>query len=416
MGGAHTLSLLLVSGLAFSLASYPTQTYHGHQLWRVKGEVDDVAALGDMEGVDVWGDGRGWVDVQVSPAHTHTLTTHLSHHALTHTVLLDDIQRVMDVEREVLKSIPTQRTEQKIVTNIYHQLEEIEAYLQELAASVSWVSVASIGQTSEGRDLWVATLSAPGGTSPKPSVWIDCGIHAREWITPATCIYGLDLLTENYGTDPDVTALLDKYDFYVLTVHNPDGYYYTWHNDRLWRKNRVHHPEDACYGVDLNRNFDDGHWGGVGTSDITCASTYCGPTGFSELESQAVRDYTNQLQSTNNLTAYFTIHSYGQMWMYAYGWTSEDTPHEQELFRVSEIGVTALRSVHDTVYTFGSIYDTIYPASGVSIDWSYSRGVAHTYTLELRDEGESGFLLPPDQIIPTAEETWTGLIAAIMAI
>ncbi|KAK3849632.1 hypothetical protein Pcinc_043621 [Petrolisthes cinctipes] len=322
----------------------------------------------------------------------------------------------MELERHVLKALPTQRKDQKIVTNTYHPLEEIEAYLQELAASVSWVSVESIGKTFEGRDMWVATLAAPGGTSPKPSVWIDCGIHAREWITPATCVYGLDLLTENYGTDPDVTAFLDKYNVYVLPVHNPDGYYYTWSDDRLWRKNRMQHPGDTCHGVDLNRNFDDGHWGGAGTSDNSCGGTYCGPTGFSELETQAVRDYTNQLYSNNNLTAYFTIHSYGQMWMYAYGWGAEDTPHEQELFRVSETGVTALRSVHDTVYTYGSIYETIYPASGTSIDWSYSRGVVHTYTLELRDEGQNGFLLPADQIIATAEETWTGLIAAIMDI
>ena len=58
---------------------------------------------------------------------------------------------------------------------------------------------------------------------------------------------------------------------------NPDGYevcnellvtldsfmvlQFTWTADRLWRKNRRPPPSGStCYGVDLNRNYDD-HWG-----------------------------------------------------------------------------------------------------------------------------------------------------------
>ena len=28
--------------------------------------------------------------------------------------------------------------------------------------------------------------------SAQKAVWIDCGIHAREWISPATCVYFID--------------------------------------------------------------------------------------------------------------------------------------------------------------------------------------------------------------------------------
>lgn len=35
-------------------------------------------------------------------------------------------------------------------------------------------------------------------------------------------------LVDNYVTDAQVQALVDKYQFYLLPVVNPDGYEYTW--------------------------------------------------------------------------------------------------------------------------------------------------------------------------------------------
>jgi hypothetical protein len=51
--------------------------------------------------------------------------------------------------------------------------------------------------------------------------------------------------------------------------------------------------------------------------------------------------------------------------------------------------------------------------SGPSDDWAMgAAGIPFVYTLELRDTGAWGFLLPPEQIIPTSEETWAGIKAA----
>ena len=55
-------------------------------------------------------------------------------------------------------------------------------------------------------------------------------------------------------------------------------------------------------------------------------------------------------------------------------------------------------------------------ASGTTVDYAYAQGITYSYTLELRDTGTYGVLLPEDQILPTAEETWAGLIAATLAI
>lgn len=52
------------------------------------------------------------------------------------------------------------------------------------------------------------------------------------------------------------------------------------------------------------------------------------------------------------------------------------------------------------------------PSSGTSRDWAKGDPeIEYVYTLELRDEGDYGFLLPPEQILPTGEETWAGIKA-----
>ena len=46
------------------------------------------------------------------------------------------------------------------------------------------------------------------------------GIHAREWISPATVSYILKELVEGYDANKDI---VDFYDVYFLPVMNPDG-------------------------------------------------------------------------------------------------------------------------------------------------------------------------------------------------
>ncbi|KAL7642064.1 UNVERIFIED_CONTAM: hypothetical protein RMT77_007938 [Armadillidium vulgare] len=97
--------------------------------------------------------------------------------------------------------------------------------------------------------------------------------------------------------------------------------------------------------------------------------------------------------------------------MHPHGWTNKLPKEAQELKRVSIIGMKALTAVHGTKYKFGPIYATIYPVAGNTIDFAYKNGIVYSFTLELRDKGRYGFLLPEDQILPTSEETWAGLLA-----
>jgi hypothetical protein len=72
-----------------------------------------------------------------------------------------------------------------------------------------------------------------------------------------------------------------------------------------------------------------------------------------------------------------------------------------------------IRSVHGKEYRPMTAKE-LYPTTGAASDWFYSEEVAkifghHVYgmTIELRPKGSAGangFILPPNQIIPTGEE------------
>ncbi|QVM12061.1 hypothetical protein D8B26_006697 [Coccidioides posadasii str. Silveira] len=72
----------------------------------------------------------------------------------------------------------------------------------------------------------------------------------------------------------------------------------------------------------------------------------------------------------------------------------------------------AVEAVHGTSFTTGPICNTIYQANGNSVDWAVDVGnIELGFAAELRDTGRYGFVLPPDQIIPSGEETWAGIKA-----
>ncbi|MBK7333347.1 MAG: carboxypeptidase [Betaproteobacteria bacterium] len=86
-------------------------------------------------------------------------------------------------------------------------------------------SVASIGRSHEGRDLWLVTVTnaKTGPADEKPAFWVDGNIHATEVAASAAALYFLHTVLTQYGKDADVTRALDTRAFYVLPRMNPDG-------------------------------------------------------------------------------------------------------------------------------------------------------------------------------------------------
>ncbi|KFZ46004.1 Carboxypeptidase A2, partial [Antrostomus carolinensis] len=212
-------------------------------------------------------------------------------------------------------------------------------------------------------------------------------------------------IASDYGKDPSLTSLLNKMDLFLLAVANPDGYVFTHTKNRMWRKTRSKNQGSLCVGVDPNRNWDAG-FGGPGASNNPCSESYHGPSANSEVE---VKSIVNFIKNHGNIQAFLTLHSYSQLLMYPYGYKCTEPADYAELDAVGKAAASAIRSLYGTTFRVGSICTTIYQASGGSIDWSYDYGIKYSFAFELRDTGRYGFLLPANQIIPTAEETWLGL-------
>lgn len=110
--------------------------------------------------------------------------------------------------------------------DMYYRYDDLTRILHEFAEEYpQLVQVESIGKSHEGRDIWVATVTnAESGTDrEKPALWVDGNIHASEVSPSSACLYHINNLVTNYGSDADVTRCLDTRVFYVCPRINPDG-------------------------------------------------------------------------------------------------------------------------------------------------------------------------------------------------
>jgi murein tripeptide amidase MpaA len=108
----------------------------------------------------------------------------------------------------------------------FYRHEELSQLLHDYAAAApGLVRVESIGKSHEGRDIWVATVTnfSTGDPEDKPAFWADGNIHASELTASTTCLYYLHHLVVKFGSERDVTQLLDTRVVYLCPRLNPDG-------------------------------------------------------------------------------------------------------------------------------------------------------------------------------------------------
>jgi murein tripeptide amidase MpaA len=108
----------------------------------------------------------------------------------------------------------------------YFLYGELTRHLHGLAAAYPQLAtLASLGKSWRGRDIWCVTVtnSSTGAHDEKPAFYIDAHIHAEEVATSHTALYTLWYLLTHYGSDSEVTWLLDNMTFYILPRLNPDG-------------------------------------------------------------------------------------------------------------------------------------------------------------------------------------------------
>ncbi|XP_072047134.1 carboxypeptidase B-like [Amphiura filiformis] len=340
------------------------------------------------------------VDIMVSPTLREDVVRLLGRRGIRLSTMVEDVQKDSEEVEANLNPLAFDY-------NNYNTIADIEQWVQDTAASSSLATAGVLGTSYEGRSIRYIKISSGGS---KRAVVFHGGIHAREWITPATVMYMARYLVEGRA---GATDMLNKFDFYIIPVMNPDGYAYTWSNDRMWRKTRKPNTGSNCVGTDPNRNFATG-WGGGGSSGSPCSDIFRGRSAFDQAETAAIRDFVSGLGDGSGVAMYSDYHAYSQYWMTPYGYTTSRPANYNDQYAGAQAASLALQAVHGTRYSYGSIIEVIYQASGGSSDYFYAgAGVQYSYALEGRDTGRYGFQLPASQIQPSAEENWEALRAVV---
>ena len=211
---------------------------------------------------------------------------------------------------------------------MYMTVEEIVTKAELLAEQFpDIVTVSTLPQTThDGRSMQLLRVAA-GPKGPKHALYVQAGIHAREWGTVDTVMHFVEqlLVSHRDGTDvrfgnhtfaaADIRAAMERVELLILPCVNPDGRDFSMQpgNDErnspkvMWRKNRRDNGNAQCFGVDLNRNLDwiwdyrtktnPDSWlentpncqGVIVVSDDVCNDTFHGPKPFSEPETLNIR-------------------------------------------------------------------------------------------------------------------------------
>lgn len=263
--------------------------------------------------------------------------------------------------------------------NTFHNLTEIYTFLRVVAMTFQkQASLFLVGSTFESRKILALKIGNPSAGKEKKCILLHGTIHAREWITTATMLRLIHELLVN----SEYADLLDDLDFYIIPVLNPDGYEYTWTNDRYWRKSRHVDPKVGLDGVDLNRNFPS-FWAPAPNGTRPDSEIFPGFHPMSEIEIISLDKFVKSLGK--NIISYWDIHSYFQVIMYPIAARCHTHGHDfKEHLKASSIFINGVKERTGAEYKQGTTCDLLYPASGTSFDHFYlNRGVIYSFTVEL---------------------------------
>jgi hypothetical protein len=304
----------------------------------------------------------------------------------------------------------------------YKSVEEIYAFLdQKVAQFPSLVEKIDIGDSWckanpgacvlpspwNGYDLFVLHITNRNIPGPKPVLWVDGDIHAREIATPEVIMRMIDYLLNNYDTNADAHWLVDYNDIWLMPEVNPDGHHIVeagggGNSPYYFRKNSNNVGGGACswpptafdhFGVDNNRNFPF-KWGCCGgSSDFVCDQTYRGTSEGSEPETMAIVNMIRTLVPDQRgpgdtdpapITAtgvYQNIHTDAEVNLFTWGWTATQMPNYAETRNIA--AHMAAPNAGGNGYPYGSILEELYPVDGGSIDWAYGELGMAAFSTEL---------------------------------
>jgi hypothetical protein len=188
-------------------AAFAKVSFKGHQVFQVTvtsdAQADLFLLLQHKSDVDLWNTAKkGPVTFSIAPKKINKVKSLLKQHNLLPEVLFGDLQNLIDEqqrESEVQPLFSQTGSRQKVLGNIqnasnffqrFQTIDSIQEWFNDLAAAHSdIVKPFSIGKTYEGRTISGVIIHGSNSTEENPKeIFFHGGIHAREWIGPATGI------------------------------------------------------------------------------------------------------------------------------------------------------------------------------------------------------------------------------------
>ncbi|KUJ19129.1 putative metallocarboxypeptidase ecm14 [Mollisia scopiformis] len=409
-----------------------------------------LAEAADTLFLDVWEFTNNWADIRLRQDDVPSLLGLLPKSLQTaHSNLMPDLANTIyqtypsiafgepsfpptHLDRSFTPSLKTSDGVENIFFRDYQPYSVIVPWMRLMASMfTTHVRMIDIGTTYEGRDIHALRVGVSpnlpqDNPEPRKTIIVSGGFHAREWISVSTVTYVAWSLITSYGKSPGITKLLQEFDFVFIPTTNPDGYVYTWENDRLWRKNRQQTSLRFCRGLDLDRGFGF-EWDGTTYQSNPCSESYPGDEPFQAVESHRLAEWAKNETENNGVTfvGFLDLHSYSQQVLYPYSYSCAANPPTLEYLEELGMGLAkAIRISSGQQYNVasaceGAVSSKLKPAKGgfrmetgggSAIDWFYHEmHVRYSYQIKLRDTGSYGFLLPKENIVPTGEEAFNAL-------
>lgn len=302
-----------------------------------------------------------------------------------------------------LTAVPT--TRQAASPEDYHTYEEVLAAVDDAVARYpDLVSSQVIGTSHEGTDIVAVKISDNVGTDEdEPEVLFTYNQHAREHLTVEMALYTLTELTSRYGSDAQVTELVDAREIWLVPSVNPDGKTYDTASGsfRMWRKNRQPNEGTTTVGTDLNRNWAH-EWACCGGSSASPgAETYHGPAPESAPETTVVADFVRSrvVDGEQQITAHIDWHTYSELVLWPYGYTYDDTAPgltEDDAAAFTALGTAMAETNGYTPMQSSDLYIT----DGSVNDWMWAEYGIFSFTFEMYPTSSAGGgFYPPGDVI-----------------
>ncbi|KAH8848291.1 hypothetical protein MCOR27_011089 [Pyricularia oryzae] len=334
-------------------------------------------------------------------------------------------------------------TQNKAVTSVL-SVKEIDSGFRALASHYKFQTFEAPQKTYEGRSVYGGKVGGNGTCDDAYRVYLNGAIHARErGSADGVLFFVADLLYANekntgitYGrksySNADVKKALSA-GLVFVPLSNPDGVAYDQASNSCWRKNRnprsARAGDDSTIGVDLNRNFDflwDFPKEFAPSVASSVASTdpgsevFHGTSAFSEPETQNIKWV---LDTYKKVRWFVDLHSYTGDVLYSWGSDTNQEKYDYMNFHNSSYNAVrglvndvpgrgrgygeytpagedsvnqgaakrmgnAMSAANGRTYTVSQAVG-LYPTSGSSDDYSYSRhftdpskNLVHGYTVE----------------------------------